>query len=165
MHDHARQWVERSVKLLGIFPVSVLDLGGQDVNGNFRERFTGSVYHTLDISDHPSVDIVADARTWDPGYREYDLVICTEVFEHCERWEDIVRTAWKACRRGGWFITTMAGPGRPPHAAGGAEFPPPGEWYKNVEERELLDALCSVGFVDVTTNVLGRDLRGRGRRP
>jgi hypothetical protein len=79
MHDEAMAYVEqrRTDEAL-----AVLDVGGRWINGGVRELFPNAdPYVSLDIVDGPGVDIVADAATWVPD-RAYDLVVCTEVFEH-----------------------------------------------------------------------------------
>lgn len=147
MHAEAYQWVQRHATQE---PVTVLDIGGRNINGTVSGLFPhATVYRVLDIADGPNVDIVADASTWTPD-REYDVVVCCECFEHTELWREICATAYRACRPGGRFIATMAGPGRPEHSAidGGWRLYP-GEHYANIHPQELLDVLAGCGFVDV----------------
>lgn len=67
--------------------VVVLDIGGADVNGSYRDIFDGSQfrYLTADISDAEGVDIVLE----DP-YRiplpdgSVDIVLSGQMLEHCE---------------------------------------------------------------------------------
>lgn len=149
MHDEAYAWVSRfaSNELL-----VVLDLGGRDINGNCRPLFPNAGYTVLDIAAGPNVDIVADAATWTPD-REYDVVVCTEVFEHTPVWPDICQTAFKACKSGGLVVLTMAGPGRPAHSGvdGGWQLHP-GEHYRNVYPHRLKQVLEQVGFVEVVVD-------------
>lgn len=150
MHNEALEWVRRHATTE---PVTVLDLGGRNINGSCRELFpNATVYVALDIADGPGVDIVADAATWTPD-REYDYVISTECFEHCREWPAVVTTAYKALKPGGTFVATMAGPGRAEHSGvdGGAALHP-GEWYQNIGPGELLDVLNAAGFVEVTVD-------------
>lgn len=133
-------------------PVAVLDLGGRDTNGSPRRLFpNATVYRVLDAVDGPDVDVLADAATWVPD-REYDAVICTELFEHTPIWPDICLTAYKALRPGGRLIATMAGPGRPPHGAWGAAYLTRGEWYANVDPGRLREVLTAVGFTGVVVD-------------
>lgn len=149
MHNEAFDWVRQHA----VPGVDVLDIGGRDINGSTRSLFPGSSWTTLDILPGAGVDVVADASTWVPD-REYDVVVCTEVFEHTPSWPQICATSFKACRPGGLFIATMAGPGRPEHSAidGGWQLHP-GEYYGNVDPVELRQVLCDVGFVDVAVDV------------
>jgi hypothetical protein len=132
--------------------VSVLDLGGQNVNGSPRELFPNAVSYTVvDIVGAPGVDIVADAGTWEP-LRTYEVVVCSETFEHTVNWPDICATAYKALVHGGLFIVTTAGPGRPLHGANGAGYLVPGEYYANVPGFELERVLTEVGFRDIVVD-------------
>lgn len=165
MHTEAHQWVERYKTNQ---PVTVLDLGGRDINGSVRDLFpNAAVYTVLDIADGPNVDIVADASTWTPD-REYDVVVSSETFEHTETWPKICGTAYTACRSGGVFITTMAGPGRPEHSAvDGGWTLHPGEYYGNVEPAALHAVLIDVGFVEVVVDQQSRpaDVRSYCTKP
>lgn len=129
---------------------TVLDIGGQHINGNVHGYFSPGVrITTLDLEN---ADIIADARTWLPGDDTWDMVICTEVFEHVEGWEHIIRTAASALDPDhGVFIATCASTNRPRHGATGAPLPAPGEWYQNVEPDQLgwaLDLFFSQRWVE-----------------
>lgn len=147
MHAEAYEWVRQHASTE---PVAVLDIGGRDINGTVRSLFpNAAVYRVLDIADGPNVDIVADASVWAPD-REYDVVVCCECFEHTPLWRQICGTAYRACRPGGRFVATMAGPGRPEHSAidGGWRLHP-GEHYANIHPQELLDVLTAYRFTDI----------------
>jgi SAM-dependent methyltransferase len=141
-------------------PVAVLDIGGRDVNGTNRELFPNAdPYVVLDLRPGANVDIVADAVAWQPD-RAYDLVVCTEVFEHTPEWPAIVATAHRALRVGGRLIVTCAGPGRPAHSAIEATALQAGEYYENVSKADLLEHLYAVGFSSAETERLNADTRG-----
>ena len=146
MHTEAYEWVRAHATSE---PVEVLDIGGRNVNGTSRDHFLNATRYTvIDIAEGPGVDIVADASTWTPD-REYDVVVCTEVFEHTDVWPDICRTAHKACKPGGRLILTMAGPGRGGHSAVDGGHLRPGEYYGNVDPERLRDTLEACGFKQV----------------
>lgn len=147
MHAEAYAWVQRHATNR---PVSVLDIGGRDINGSVRPLFpNATVYRVLDIADGPNVDVVADAATWVPDM-EYDVVVAAETFEHTEAWPQICTTAYKACAAGGVFIATMAGPGRPAHSAiDGGWTLHAGEYYGNVEPHDLHRVLVTCGWNNV----------------
>lgn len=159
MHPEAYDWV---AKWATVAPITVLDIGGRDINGTCRPLFPNATYTALDLVEGPGVDIVADATTWRGG--TFDLVVCAEVFEHLELWRDIVITAWHATGPGGRFIATCAGPGRAPHSAHDGGQVRDGEWYRNVTLAELEDALLRAGFADVEVDQLGADVRATGTR-
>lgn len=165
MHAEALEFVARFAT---VDPVVVLDIGGRDINGTTRHLYPNAdPYVVLDIADGPNVDVVADAAAWTPD-RTYDVVLCTEVFEHTQAWPAIVATARAALRPGGLFVATMAGPGRPPHSAvDGGWTLHPGEHYANVHPDELRQVLASQGWADVEVNVRSQpaDVRCVARRP
>jgi len=152
VHTQALEWVEQ-YSTDG--PVSVLDIGGRNINGTPRPLFPNATRYTvLDIAPGDGVDIVADAATWNPD-RSYDVVVCCEVFEHTDAWPLILETAYRALigDMTGMLILTMAGPGRAPHSAvdGGPRLYD-GEHYRNVEAPVLEAALAAVGFRGVVVD-------------
>lgn len=165
MHPEAYSWVRRFAP-----PDArrVLDIGGRNINGTTRALFPGAeVYRAIDILPGDGVDIVADAATWTPD-GEYDVVVCTEVFEHAARWPDIVTTAFKALRPGGLFLATMAGPGRPVHSGvDGLWQLHPGEHYANVPPAMLSHVLTDAGFTEIRVDQQPQpaDVRCIARRP
>jgi hypothetical protein len=66
MHDQAMAWIAKHATSE---PVTVLDIGGRDVNGSPQQLFPAAAYTVLDIRPGEDVDIVADAATWDPDGR------------------------------------------------------------------------------------------------
>jgi hypothetical protein len=165
MHPEAMAWVARFAT---DEPVSVLDLGGRDINGTPRELFPAAISYTvLDVQVAEGVDIAADAATWDPNGRRWDLVLATELFEHTDQWPAICVTAFKALWPGGRFVVTTAAPGRPPHSGIDGNALRFGEYYANVEPAALERALERAGFVEVTVDVQPSpaDVRAVATRP
>lgn len=148
MHAEAMAWIAAYADNLA--PVHVLDLGGRDLNGSPKPLWPNArTYTVVDILPGDGVDVVADAATWEPPH-QWDVIISAECFEHTAAWPAIVRTAHKACRPGGRFIVTCAGPGRPPHSAIDGMFRlHPGEHYANVPAAELQRVLHETGWRDV----------------
>lgn len=150
MHPEAYEWVR---KWATTDPVRVLDIGGRNINGTTRDLFPNATYTALDIRPGDGVDIVANAADWEPDGRRWDVVVCTEVFEHTDQWPQICGTAFAATERGGLFVATMAGPGRPEHSAvDGGPFLHPGEYYGNVPPGELREVLERVGFAEIVVD-------------
>lgn len=148
MHPAVLRYVQR---FASDAPLDVLDIGGRDVNGTVRHLFPAARFLILDLREGPGVDLVADAADWQPD-KHYDLVVCTEVFEHTERWRDICRTAYKALKPGGRLVVTCAAPGRHEHSGidgGGLHR---GEHYENVAATDLAAVLYDLGFRDVTAS-------------
>jgi predicted methyltransferase len=163
MHPQAMAWVSQFATDQ---PISILDLGGRDVNGTPRALFPTADYTTLDILEAPNVDIVADAATWDPDGRRWDLVLATELFEHTPAWPAICRTAYQALRPGGRFVVTTAAPGRNEHSAFDGEVLRVGEHYANINPAQLATVLEDAGFSQVEVDVKPdpSDVRATARR-
>lgn len=161
MHDQAYNYVQRFGTSSAL---SILDIGGRDLNGTTRPLFPyANPYVVMDLREGSNVDIVADAATWQPD-REYDMVLCTEVFEHTPHWPDICNTAYKALKPGGRFVVTCAGPGRPEHSGIEATGLQPGEYYGNVEPDQLAGVLMSAGFSNVECNQFALDIQATAVR-
>lgn len=149
MHNEAFAWVAAHATQ---DEVTVLDLGGRNVNGSVRDLFPNATkYVAVDIREGEGVDVVADAATWVPD-DEYDVVVSTECFEHTAVWPEICLTAFKATRPGGRLILTMAGPGRSEHSAIDGGPIQPGEYYGNVDPEHLKHTLITAGFKDVVVD-------------
>ena len=129
----------------------VLDVGGADVNGSVRDQLPNSRWVGVDIEAAPGVDILADAADWCAPFKEYDLVICTELFEHAERWREIIAQMCAGLCEWGpeLLIGTCASTGRPPHGARGEDGVPEGQFYGNVDPEDL-NAELSKWFREVT---------------
>jgi hypothetical protein len=145
-------------------PISLLDIGGRSVNGTGRPLFPNAKTTVLDIRDGDDVDIVADAAVWEPNGKRWDLILCTEVFEHTPEYPAICKTAYRACRRGGRLIVTCAGPGRAQHSAFVEAGLQEGEFYGNVTAPDLVDALMKAGWKDIAIERVGLDLRATARK-
>jgi SAM-dependent methyltransferase len=165
MHTQVLDWVGQFRTLEDL---SVLDIGGRDLNGSTRMFFpNANPYHVLDILPGTGVDFVADAADWrQPEGRQYDLVLSTETFEHAKRWPEIIKTAWDVLRPGGWFIFTCAGPGRPPHSGVAAVWElSPGEWYENVSAGQIAEVLLEQGWEGIDVRQVGLDTQGKAVKP
>ncbi len=85
----------------------VLDVGSQycPYYPLFREKC--SSYTSLDIVDTPLVDIVCDAEDMAVEDCSYDLVLCTQVLEHCDHPQRIADECHRVLRPGGTLIVTV----------------------------------------------------------
>ena len=86
MHDTAMISGALFGKVYGSSGMKVLDVGGKDVNGSLRKPFTEMLkiqYTSLDIEEHPSVDVVMKPGDSLPFPDEsFDLIVSTSCFEH-----------------------------------------------------------------------------------
>jgi SAM-dependent methyltransferase len=165
MHDAVLQYVAANL------PASaddVLEFGSRNLNGSVRQviPWPEARYVGVDLYEGPDVNVVGDAATVTVA-GEFDVVVCTELFEHAE--DDtcaaIIDNAHRHLRPGGRFIATMAGPGRYPHSAIEATSLQPGEFYRNVDPELLVTWLKGAGFGDYEINIEGLDIRCVGVKP
>ena len=86
MHDTAMMSGALFGKVYGKEGMKVLDVGGLDVNGSLRKPFELLLkikYTSLDIEEHPSVDVVMKPGDVFPFPDEsFDLIVSTSCFEH-----------------------------------------------------------------------------------
>jgi len=144
MHQEAYEGFGRMLAMTGIDrmeELDILDVGGADVNGSVRDYFPNAHFSGLDIEPAPGVDYVFDAAESDQWAHigVYDVVIATELFEHAERWADIIANMSGCLSEMGHqlLIATCASNGRPPHGARGEWGVPAGQFYGNVGPEAL----------------------------
>jgi SAM-dependent methyltransferase len=144
MHPAAFDFVATAIKEAGIVTTGakVLELGSYIVNGTVRHHFVGAdEYVGVDIRPGDGVDIVADATAYCPreelGY--YDVIVTTEMLEHCREPKKVIANAYKLLRPGGFLILTAAGRDRPAHGNDGAGVGE--EYYGNIDENDLVEWL------------------------
>lgn len=108
-----------------------LDIGGANYNGTARILWPKVRWDVVDKTDPDGyVNIVGDFLEirFPLGY---DIILCTEVLEHSDRWQTIVRKAYDLLNPGGQLVITCAGPGREPHSSSG-DILKASEYYSNI---------------------------------
>jgi len=85
----------------------VLDVGAQYCP--YYPLFRGKCdsYSSLDIVPSPIVDIICNAEDMPIEDGSYDLVLCTQVLEHCNSPERIINECHRVLRKGGTLIVTV----------------------------------------------------------
>jgi predicted SAM-dependent methyltransferase len=85
----------------------VLDVGAQYCP--YYPLFRGKCdsYSSLDIVPSPIVDIICNAEEMPIEDGSYDLVLCTQVLEHCNSPERIINECHRVLRKGGTLIVTV----------------------------------------------------------
>jgi SAM-dependent methyltransferase len=85
----------------------VLDVGAQycPYYPLFKEKCES--YTSMDLVDTPIVDIVCDAADMPVDSESFDLVLCTQVLEHCENPQGIMDKCHRVLRPGGSLIVTV----------------------------------------------------------
>lgn len=153
MHDAALKWAHRWAPDR---PVSVIDVGGRDINGTARSAFPNAKsYLSIDLYEGWGVDLVGDFTEY--RGQPVDVVVCMETAEHTPVWPEIVANAANHLNDGGLFIFTAAGPGWPEHSATDGGPLRDGEHYENIEPealRDVLDRHFTSCEVDVSGNAI-----------
>lgn len=142
MHPGAFEFVSRYATNEA---VSVIEIGSRDINGSIRCHFPAATWTGIDLSPGPSVDVVGNAADYSPA-TPVDMVICCEVFEHTPDWRRLVSAAAEWLKPNGKLIITCAGAGRDPHSAVDGGDLKDGEWYRNLSEEELQEAMIDAGL-------------------
>ena len=158
MHDAVGGYIREQVAKHGPFK-RVLEIGSLDINGTIRPLFSGAeTYVGIDVQNGPGVDVVADGATYESDIK-FDCVVSTEALEHCDHADALIANAHRLLGKGGVFLMTCAGVGRPPHS--GIDEHPIREWefYRNVDEVMLTEWLNDAGFGARDINIEGSDIR------
>ncbi len=143
---------------------SVLDVGAQYCP--YYPLFRGKCdsYSSLDIVPNDIVDIVCDAEDMPIEDGSYDLVLCTQVLEHCNRPERIVNECHRVLKPGGTLIVTV--PSIYPvhgHPADNWRFMPDGMRYL-LREFSQVEVLGELDFAESLASVIchyGHVITGR----
>ena len=127
---------------------NVLEVGSQDINGSVRSHFKFCTYTGIDLGEAPGVDIIVDIVDFDVP-EEFDVMISSEMLEHCKTWERALSQMYKNLKPGGLFILTCAGPNRQEH---GTDYHTPQDskftldWYRNISVEDFRSVLPATNF-------------------
>lgn len=145
MHPEALDFVKRAIAEYGPF-TRILELGSRIVNGSPRDLFYNvRDYVGVDITPGPGVDVVADALIYVPPF-EPDLILCTEVLEHCEKWPHLILHARSILPVFGTLVITCATDPRKPHACDGGDLQA-AQYYANIRPSTMAQVLELAGFL------------------
>ena len=85
----------------------VLDVGAQYCPYFPLFEHKSDSYTSMDLVDTPIVDIACNAENMPVEDCSYDLVLCTQVLEHCENPQRIVDECHRVLKPGGQLILTV----------------------------------------------------------
>lgn len=155
MHPGAFEFVGRYATTAEL---SVIEIGSRDINGSVKPHFPNAIWTGLDLYPGPGVDFAIDALDYEPADR-VDLVVCCEVMEHSAQWTELIDQAWEWLLPKGRIIITCAGPGRDPHSAIDGGQLHPDEYYANISQQEMREALEFATFqnIEVSGNEYWKD--------
>lgn len=126
MHSSVLAFARRVIRPEEIVGRRVLEIGSYNVNGSIREvvePLLPDLYIGIDAVAGPGVDLVLDASqaVWHFGPSQFDVVLCCEMLEHCERWWVAIEVIKRVLAPWGMVLLTTRGPGFPYHH-------PPDNW-------------------------------------
>jgi hypothetical protein len=165
MHAEAAEFLRTHSKEAKWAGATVFEVGAYNVNGRARD-FVPKGWKSwvgFDLLEGPDVDVVGDAVELLPKQGTCNILVSTEVLEHCEAWALLVEKMCAAVRRGGYLILTCAGPGRPEHSAGGGVLMD-GEHYRNVSAFEIEALATQFGFQTLVVNDINGDAQYVGKK-
>ena len=128
MHDSVMKFAKDYLSLQEVYGRSVLEVGSRNVNGGVRDWITRNLqpgtYIGVDMEPGPGVDLVLKAEELGSGkgvelnsrlLTTFDVVISTEMLEHCEDWRKAVSSMKRMVHPEGILIVTTRAPGFPRH--------------------------------------------------
>src|SRR3989338_7333868 len=94
-------------------PARILEVGSRNVNGSIREVLSecAGEYIGVDLFDGPGVGVVCNVAALSGTFanQSFDLVVSTEMLEHCLDWQDaLYKMASVLCQNGLLLITTRS---------------------------------------------------------
>jgi 2-polyprenyl-3-methyl-5-hydroxy-6-metoxy-1,4-benzoquinol methylase len=103
------------------FNKRVLEVGSRNVNGSLRnhvESLKPMEYIGVDIMPGTGVDKIVDANNLLDFFKNesFDLIISTEMLEHCKDWKNALNSMFSLCKVNGFILLSTRSPGFPYHS-------------------------------------------------
>ena len=124
--------------------INVLDVGGADYNGSYRQLFPSELFNYLacDIEASQGVDLLMTEVNLIPAESEsFDLVISGQTFEHCPKFWELFSEMSRVCKSTGIIvvIAPSAGPEHKFPSDNYRFYPGAYDFLANENRLELLD--------------------------
>ncbi len=132
MHTSVNNFVKNILTKDIIYNKCILEVGSYNVNGSVRdwiEKYTPSSYYGIDIvkQDKYVDEVICASSISNKWCRKFDIIISTEMLEHCEDWKAAVNGMKDALKYNGILIITTRSNGFPFHC-------PPDRWRYSIEQ-------------------------------
>jgi SAM-dependent methyltransferase len=160
MHTSVLQFLTQMIRREEVEGKNVLEVGSYDVNGSPRDVLLSmkpGYYVGIDMRPGPRVDAVLDATRLDESFKSesFDIVVSTEMLEHCQQWRSAVNQMKKVLRPNGLLILTARGPGMELHDY-------PGDYWRfTVEDFGEIFADFEIECLEADTGHPGVLFKGR----
>ena len=121
MHESVMEFGRQVILPGEVIGKDILEVGSMNVNGTLGsvvQPYKPNKYVGTDMRAGTGVDVVVPAEqlVLHFGYESFDMVICTEMLEHCKPWKDAVQNIVGVCKTNGVIILTARGPGAGYHS-------------------------------------------------
>lgn len=116
MHDSVMEFLRRHVAREEICGRRVLEVGSYNINGSPRsiiKPMLPSSYIGVDQTPGPGVDIICRSEELTSVFSldSFDIVISTEMLEHCREWKPSISAMKAVLKPGGLLVVTTRSPG------------------------------------------------------
>lgn len=144
---------------------TVYEVGAANHNGRSRDYLPAipARWVGYDLLPGDGVQVVGDAADTLANVPPCDVMVSTEVLEHCAHWVRLLHRMCATVKPGGHLVVTCAGPGREPHGANGGPVLPD-EHYGNVSLDDVTAVVAIHGFTPIIAEQVNGDTRYFGRK-
>jgi len=136
MHDNSMNLMREFVEKYNIRFGTVVDVGSQDLNGNYRGLFAGMEYIGVDIVEGKNVDVIMDSEQWQ-AIKGVDVVICGQTLEHVADIPKLLSSIFNVLKPGG-LLCMIAPSAGPPH-----DYP---IWVGHFSREKMAQIIEDAGF-------------------
>jgi len=136
MNETSMNLMREIVEKYKIGGATVVDVGSYDVNGTYKELFSGGKYIGVDIFPGPNVDVLMDSDEWNE-IKNVDAVISGSTLEHVADIPKLMKSIYDVLKPGGLLCIIVPSQG-PPH-----DYP---IWVGNISEEQMTKIMVDSGF-------------------
>lgn len=112
MHPTSMETMKQFVEEYDLEEAKVVDIGSLDINGSYRDLFTGE-YIGVDLAPGKNVDVIMDSPEWE-ALKDVDAVISGQTLEHVADGPKLMKSMFDVLKPGG-MLCVIAPSSGPPH--------------------------------------------------
>ena len=142
MHPNSMTIMKTFVEEHQAQDMTVVDIGSYDINGTYKEFFTGD-YIGVDIIAGPNVDIIMGSEEWN-NLSKIDLVISGQTLEHVADIPKLMSEIYKVLKPNGllYIIAPSTGPRH--------DYP---IWVGNFSIERMSEVVVAAGFEIISCTI------------